>query len=402
MERIPRLLALLIALALGVSGTSGTIAAGPDPQSGPRSVSVSVPPEPVSVEPGMPSVVNIRVLNPDTAPVIVAATPGYVQLGDEGTVTVTPNPDPLWQGKVSFPPGWLGWFVVPANGFLDVPLTVRVPAQLTPDLYFVGFFVTPLATGTGSLKIVNRVGSFVTLDVPGARYRELSASLGGSGFVLGSQGEKTLRVRNVGGAVVQFWAENDTSSSPGGGAPHQERFDKSILPVGHERSLTVVGKPTWPVDLVTTKVHVFYSGVTEDSTKEIVLTKRALVVNPLVPAAVLALIAAAIAWWAIRRRRSRRSVDARRQVVAGTAPEGSAVQDLFGLVPADTTAPPRGARTLGARAGISGASEVPDLNASAREEAEASSLPLATLARAGAAVVVLGAGGWLARRRWLR
>jgi hypothetical protein len=315
MERIPRLLALLCAVALCIGGASGAVAAGPDTESGPHPIGVSVPPEPVSVEPGLPSVVTVRVLNPGTAPVTVAPSPAYVQLGDDGAVTVTANPDPLWQGRADFPPGWHGWFVVPANGFLDIPLTVRVPAQLSPDLYFVGFFVTPLATGTGSIQVVNRVGSYVTLDVPGPRDLELSASLGGSAFVLGTQSEKTVRVRNVGGAVVQFWAENDTTSSLGGGTPYQQRFDKSLLPFGHERSFTVVGKPAWPIDLVTTKVHVFYPGVTADSTKEVVLTKRMLVVNPLVPAALLVLAAAAVAWFGIRRRR--RSVDAGRHVASG-------------------------------------------------------------------------------------
>src|SRR5438067_762301 len=166
LERTPRLLALLLAVGLALAAASVVLADAPAPQSGPRPLAVSVPPEPVSVVLGAPSIVKVRVLNPGSEPVVVTVTGGAVQLADEGAVTVTSDRDPEWQGNVDFPSGSL---TVPANGFIDAPLTVRVPAQLSPDLYFVGFLVTPLATGTGNLKVINQVGSFVTLDVPGPR-----------------------------------------------------------------------------------------------------------------------------------------------------------------------------------------------------------------------------------------
>jgi hypothetical protein len=300
-ERTPRLLALLLGVALSV-GTASIAVTAPLPQSGPRPLAVSVPPEPMAVVLGAASVVNVRVLNPGTEPVSVTVTGGAVQLGDDGAATVSADPDPQWQGLVDFPPGPL---TIPAAGYVDAPLTVRVPAELSPDLYFVGFLVTPLATGVGNLKVINQIGSFVTLDVPGPRDRELTASLSGSHFALGWQGEKTLRVSNVGHAAVRFWGENDTTSFPGGGTLHQQRIEKLLLPVGHERSFTVTGKPAWPIGIVTMKVHVLYPGRTEDSTQEVVLTKRVLVINPIALAAVLISVGVAIAFW-IRRRRRRR------------------------------------------------------------------------------------------------
>jgi hypothetical protein len=304
--------ALLLVVALAVATWSVAGAAEPAQQSGPRPLAVSVPPEPTTVRLGAASVIHVRVLNPGDAPVSVTVSGGTVQLGDEGAVTVSAEPDADWQGLVDFPTEPL---TVPAGGYVDAPLTVRVPAQLSPDLYFVGFLVTPLATGVGNVHVINQIGSFVSLDVPGPRDRQLSAALDGPRFVLGWQGEKTVHVRNVGHAAVRFWSENDTTSSPGGDTPRQQRFDKSLLPVGHERSFTVVGKPAWPIGLVTMRVHVFYPGSTEDSTQEVILTKQVLVVNPLALAALVSLAAIVVAFWVIRRRRRPRSLP---DVVRGT------------------------------------------------------------------------------------
>jgi hypothetical protein len=305
--------ALLLVVALAAATGSVAGAAEPAQQSGPRPLAVAVPREPTTVVLGAVSMIRVRVLNPGDAPVSVTVTGGLVQLGDESAVTVTADADPVWQGLVDFPPKPL---TVPAGGYVDAPLSVRVPAQLSPDLYFIGFLVTPAATGVGNVHVINQIGSFVTLDVPGPRDRELSAALDGSRFVLGGQGEKTLHVRNVGHAAVRFWSENDTTSFPGGDMPNQQRIDKLLLPVGREQSFAVVGKPAWPIGLVTMKVHVFYPGSTEDTTQEIVLTKRVLVVNPLAPVA-LAVVVAALAFWLFRRWRARhRNVSATVEAVA--------------------------------------------------------------------------------------
>jgi len=299
-----RLCAVLVAIALSVSVGSSAAHSEVPPQPG-QALAVSVPPEPTAVTPGNIATISLRVLNPGLAPVTVTITGGVVDLGDEGRVTVGLQPDPEWQGLIDFPAGPL---TIPPQGYLDSALSIRVPAQISPDLYFIGFLVTPVATGAG-VKVVNQIGSFVTVDVPGPRDRELNAMLDGSRFVFGSQTDNTLRVRNVGHAAVQFWGWNDTTSSLGGGTPNQQRIEKLLLPVGQERSLTVTGKPAWPIGFVTTKVHIIYPGRNEDSTQELVLTKRVLVVNPMALAAAFISIAgviAVIAIWAKRRWRRRR------------------------------------------------------------------------------------------------
>ena len=282
--------------------------AAPTPRGGPRPLAVSVPSEPTPVAPGATASIGVRVLNPGDAPVTVTISGGGVQLGDNGHVTIASTPDARWQGLVGFPSGPL---TIAAQSYLNTTLTVRMPAQISPDLYFIGFLVTPEATTQGNIKIVNQIGSFVTVDVPGPRVRQLTAgltleaTLGGGRFVFGSQTEGTVRVRNVGQAQARFWGESDTTSAPGG-TPHQQRIDKLLLPVGHTRSFKVTGKPAWPIGFVTIKVHIIYPDATEVATKELVLTKRVLVVNPIVLAVLFAATGATLAWWLRRRRRKQR------------------------------------------------------------------------------------------------
>ncbi len=106
-----------------------------------------------------------------------------------------------------------------------------------------------------------------------------------------------------GRAAVRFWGENDTTSSPGGGIPTQQRYETSLLPIGESRSLTVSGKPAWPVGMVTMTVHLTYPDRTEQATKEIIFTKRVLVVSPWVLVTLSLLLAACVAWLVRRRQR---------------------------------------------------------------------------------------------------
>ena len=288
---------LLVAASIASAG-----GAGPKVVGGTRSLAVSVPPDPVPIGAGASSKTLARISNPNNTPVKVTIESRALSLGDNGKVAVGSGPDPRWAQRVDFPTGVL---TIPAQSFIDVPLTVHVPADLRPDLYFVGFLVTPIATRSGSLQVVNQIGSFITIDVPGPRTRKLLALFNVPSLVLGSHVSGTLRVANVGRTAVRFWGENDTTSSPGG-AFEQQRLDPALLPSNRSRFFSVTAKPAWPVGMVKMTVHVIYPGRTEATTKELTFTKQVIVVSPVVPEGVATLLVAVLLFWVTRRRRRRR------------------------------------------------------------------------------------------------
>jgi hypothetical protein len=318
-----------VILVLGASATGAAAASkplGPTPEGGPRPLAVSVPSEPTVISPGASASILMRVVNPGSAPVTVTVTGRALKFADNGKVTIRSKPDPAWAGLVDFPSAP---FTIPAESYVDSPFTVTLPPRISPDLYFVGFLVTPVASDSANLQIVNQIGSFVTIDVPGPRVRKLRAQLDTAGFVVGSHVDGALHIQNVGHAAAQYWGENDTSSSPGGGTPKQHRIEKSLLPVGQSRMMRVTAEPAWPIGFVTMRVQLVYPGRTDVSTQEIVLSKRIFVISPLVIAAVVALLVLAVALFVRRRLRKTRVRHARgaaRQPSAsprGTNPRGS-------------------------------------------------------------------------------
>jgi hypothetical protein len=291
--------ATMLATAFAVASTA---AAGGSAKavSGSRALAVSVPADPVPARVGDVARTLIRVVNPNDFSVTVVIRSRTLALGDDGKVSIGGGADPRWSSRVRFPANALR---IPAQSYRNVPLSIHVP-QLSPDLYFVGFLVTPVSATGGSIKVVNQIGSFLTLDVPGPRLRLLTGHLHLPTFVFGSKASGEMRVTNLGHASVTMWGENDTTSSPGG-AYQQERLGPSLLPVGRSRSIAVTGKPRWPVGIVTVTTRVTYPGRTASQTRELVLTSRVVVVSPLVPAALGGLIAAIVsAWWWRRRRPS--------------------------------------------------------------------------------------------------
>ena len=291
------LVAALLATALAVASPA-TAGGSAKAVGGTRALAVSVPADPVPAHAGGTAKTLIRVVNPNDFAVSVVIQSRTLALGDDGKVSIGSGPDPRWGGRVRFPHAALR---IPPQSYRNVALSIRVP-RLSPDLYFVGFLVTPVATTGGSVKVINQIGSFLTLDVPGPRLRLLTGHLHLPSFVLGSQASGEMRITNLGHAAVTLWGENDITSSPGG-AFQQDRLGPSLLPVGRSRSIAVTGKPRWPVGIVTVTTRVTYPGRTASETRELVLTRRVLVISPWVPAAVGGLIAllAAVWWW--RRRR---------------------------------------------------------------------------------------------------
>jgi hypothetical protein len=286
----------LVAMSVAIAG------AAPTPVGGPRALAVSVPPDPIPMKAGSATKTLIRVENPNNAPVTVTIASRSLSLGNNGKVSIGTGPDPRWDHLVQFPAGEV---TIPAQSYVTVPLTVQVPANLSPDLYFVGFLVTPIPTASGSLQVINQIGSFITVDVPGPRTRKLMAIFNVPSVVFGSGVNGTLRVANIGRTAVRFWGENDTTSSPGGSFA-QQRLDPSLLPSDRSRFFSVRAKPAWPIGMVKMTVHVIYPGRTESTTREMTFSKQVLVVSPVVPAGIGGLLLAVLLfWWTMRRRRRR-------------------------------------------------------------------------------------------------
>src|SRR5207249_2520322 len=160
------------------------------PQSS-RPLAVSVPPDPTPAPKGEIARIPIRILNPGNQPVTVSITQREVRLGSNGQVSIGADADPQWKDRVQFTPaeGAIG-----PQQFIDVAVTVDVPPTISSDLHFVGFLVSPVANAQGQVTVINQIGSFVTLDVPGPRESLLRAALHLPGIALGTEAKGDLTV----------------------------------------------------------------------------------------------------------------------------------------------------------------------------------------------------------------
>lgn len=276
--------------------------------------------------PGETAAIPIRVLNPGASPVTVTVKSEGINLGDDGLTAFTRKADPLWAGRTTFPPGDIA---IPAQHFVDLSVTVHMPTHIAPDLYYIGFLVTPLPTASGEVVVVNQIGAFLTIDVPGPRVRALSADLTTAGFnwgpihistlVVGDHVRGTLTVRNIGASSVLFFGENDVTSAPIGGMPSQQRIGRSLLPIRRSRWFAVAAEPAFPIDLVTMTDTVSFPDRTGTGTLQVVRTKTVLVISPWVVVAVCGALAS-FGGWTLRARHRRRLE--RRSVPRATAQSG--------------------------------------------------------------------------------
>ncbi len=311
-----RLLATASVIVAVCTGFGGSVAAAATPVGPARPIAVSVPPDPTPIAAGTSGTALVRVVNPGAAGVDFTVTERRVVLGDNGRVTLSTQADPRWRQLVDFPSGVVN---VAAQNYLNLPVTVHTPSTLAPDLYYIGFLVTPINSGGGNLQVINQIGSFITIDVPGPRDRHLQADLSFPDIVFGSHASGTLTVANVGKAAARFWGETDTTSTPGRAVPTQDRIDKKLSPVGTSRSFTVTGTPAWPIGFVTVTAHVIYPRHTESSTQEIIVKKRVLVVSPVAVAIAIVGLLAVLYWMRRRRRKRRKGRRARRNATGPTS-----------------------------------------------------------------------------------
>ena len=248
-----------------------------------------------------------------------------VTLGNNGATAFTGEPDPLWADRTSYPRNAI---TIPAQHYEDTAIVVHMPAQISPDLYYIGFVVTPVPTASGQVVVINQIGAFLTIDVPGPRVRSLTADLTTRGFnwgpihinslVVGDHVDGKLTVDNTGASSVLFFGENDVTSKPFSGPPIQQRISRSLLPIRRARWFAVTGVPAFPIDVVTLTDVVSYPDRTGNGTLQIVRTKGVLVVSPWVFVVLIVLFVLAVGW-RLRARRRRRLLHSRRPAMRAAA-----------------------------------------------------------------------------------
>lgn len=225
--------------------------------------------------------------------------PATVKLGNNGVSGFVNEPDPLFGNAVTFSTSNA---IVPANGYIQVDLTVKIPKSITPDVYILGFLVTPKATGN-SVRIVNQIGALISLDVPGVRDRRLAASFTNPPWIIFSdQPSLSFRAKSVGKSALEFTSE-DSISGPTPVSPVDSRHDPLLLPAGLYRDVTVSWSVPWGFGVNTITTRLLYPK-SQASNAEIVLTRTVVVITPLVLAIVggILLIIALVTTFLIRRR----------------------------------------------------------------------------------------------------
>lgn len=249
---------------------------------------VSVPSEPVAVTAGGSATGILRIANPGTDALQVTVTVRRLELGDDGRATVTEEPDPLWAGRTHVEQPSVA---VPPGGYVDDGVTFSVPAGVRPDDYLVGFLVEPAVTG-GSVRVVNRIGSFMQVSIPGPRRRALRIeALDAPRVVLGSGFDATVVLRNVGPSFLTTWGELD--AAPWLAQRRHTDFGRNHIRISHgrRRSLGYRSELRFPIGPVRVRT-VFFFNKTDRTVAAVQAGRTVWMLHPVYPVAALALAGA--------------------------------------------------------------------------------------------------------------
>jgi hypothetical protein len=122
---------------------------------------------------------------------------------DDGKFDVVDSPDPMWAPQVKGP----GTVDLPPKGSVRAPVEVQMPEGLAPDIYLIGFVVEPQnkSTEPGAIIVRSQISSFITLEVPGKRHREISVPWHRMPrFQIGRRVHASFRVVNAGLGTALF------------------------------------------------------------------------------------------------------------------------------------------------------------------------------------------------------
>ena len=156
------------------------------------------------------------------------------------------------------------------------------------------------------MKVINEIGSFVTLDVPGPRTTRLQASSNYPASRWAGRLRAGSRCTTSGGRPCAFGARTTPPSGPEAALPASSASPSPWCRRDTPGPCASSRRPTGGWVFVTSQVRIVYPATTEASTREIVIRKRVLVVDPRALVAGGVLATAVVAWVSRRRRRRRR------------------------------------------------------------------------------------------------
>ena len=198
-----RFVAMFVAFvaAAAVPGAATAAPGAGSGSSGGAAFAVSTPAEPVRA--GTDGVVHtvLTLSNNGQRPLTVSLRSARVRALDDGKTQFVDEPDPRWSALADFPPT----VHLDAAEYKSVPLTIRIPNGLLPDLYMLGFIAEAVPSNpTGDAVVVyNQIASLVTIEVPGPRNRQVQVQLDHIPFLhFGSTLTGAFRVRNLGEAAA--------------------------------------------------------------------------------------------------------------------------------------------------------------------------------------------------------
>lgn len=155
---------------------------------------------------------------------------------DDGQVDFSDRPDPVWSRTAEFPSSLrLG-----ANDYQRVPVSMRMPTGLLPDIYLLGFVVEAQPGDAAGIRLYHQIGALIKVEIPGPRERHMAVELAPTGFIhLGANFRSTFQVRNVGAAAAlgRGQVRVDSAFTDENVGVYQANEQMELFPAGTGRSL---------------------------------------------------------------------------------------------------------------------------------------------------------------------
>ena len=311
MRKIAKLTASLVTVAVAALTTpTGALAAPPGRPTTPGSAdfAVSTPAEPLL--PAKDGLVHTTITVSDNGayPLTVKLrSVGVVPL-DDGRMRVGDQPDPVWSKTITMTPK----VRLDGGSYQRVPVTIKMPGGLLPDLYTLGFVAEAQPVNPDAPVLVyNQIAYLITVEVSGPRERKLALDLAPVGwFHIGSSLDGTYRVRNIGSAAAQGRGQVLVNAPFGrrNVAVVQNTDGMQLYPTGTSRSLDYQYLVHGLLLLARPEAQVLYGNGT-NTLQSVAVTGHLVLVIPwitIILLGALVTVLSAYLYWRRRRRNARR------------------------------------------------------------------------------------------------